>query len=150
MLPILRDMSAADLDQVLRIEQSVHAYPWTRGNFQDAISSHYLCQVYEASGVILGYTVLMLALDEAQLLIIGIAAEYQRQGWGSRLLHEIIHAARNLHVRRLLLEVRPSNSAALGLYRKAGFTELAVRRGYYQAGTGREDAMVMEYELVRK
>ena len=147
MFPKLRDMSAADLEQVLPIEKNVHAYPWTRGNFQDAMSSHYLCQVYEAGGEILGYAVLMPAVDEAQLLIIGIAGGHQRQGLGSKLLGEIMNAARCLNLQRMILEVRPSNLAALGLYRKAGFSELALRRDYYPSAEGREDAIVMEHGL---
>ncbi|MDO8413218.1 MAG: ribosomal protein S18-alanine N-acetyltransferase [Gallionellaceae bacterium] len=147
MSPALRPMNAADLDQVLRIENNVHAYPWTRGNFRDAMNSHYLCQVYEMDNEILGYAVLMLAVDEAQLLIIGIAAAYQRQGLGGRLLGEIMNAARRLNLQRIILEVRPSNVVALGLYRKSGFSELALRRDYYPSAAGREDAMVMEYLL---
>ncbi len=96
----------------------------------------------------LGYAVLMPAVDEAHLLNISIAAEHQRRGLGATLLHEIMNIARSLNMRRVILEVRPSNLAALALYRKAGFGELAMRRSYYPAvNNGREDAMVMEYLL---
>lgn len=92
----------------------------------------------------LGYTVLMPAVDEAQLINISIAAEHQRKGLGRKLLGEIKEIARGLHMQRLLLEVRPSNVAALGLYRDADFREIGLRRGYYAAASGREDAIVME------
>ena len=147
MKPSLRDLVIADLDKVLSIEQRVHTHPWTRGNFLDALKSDYVCQVYEAQGKMLGYAVLMPAVDEMHLLNIGIDSEYQRQGQGAALLDEMMNVARGLHVQRVILEVRPSNMAALGLYRKAGFSELAVRRGYYPAANGREDAMVMECRL---
>lgn len=140
----LRDMTSADLDEVMRIEQSVHRSPWTRGNFADALDSGYVCRVYEDAGGMLGYTVLMPAVDEAQLLNISIAAEHQRKGLGRKLLGEIKEIARGLHMQRLLLEVRPSNVAALGLYRDADFREIGLRRGYYAAASGREDAIVME------
>ena len=97
--------------------------------------------------MMLGYAVLMPAVDEVHLLNISIDTEYQRQGVGAALLDEMLHVARGLNVQRVILEVRPSNLAALGLYRQAGFSELAVRRGYYPAANGREDAMVMEYRL---
>ena len=147
MIPTLRKMELADLDRVLSIEQRVHAYPWTRGNFIDALSSGYLCQVYEAQQKLVGYAVLMPVVDEMHLLNISIDSEFQRQGQGARLLHKMVEAARSLPMQRVLLEVRRSNLAAQGLYRKAGFSELAVRRDYYAAANGREDALVMEYRL---
>ena len=147
MSPALRDMLLADLDTVLSIEQCVHAHPWTRGNFIDALNSAYMCRVYEAQGRMVGYAVFMPAVEEIHLLNISIAAEYQRQGQGSALLDEMLNIVRGSNVRRVILEVRPSNIAALGLYRSAGFSELAMRRGYYPAGNGREDALVMEYRL---
>lgn len=147
MKPALRVMSLADLDNVLAIEQRAHAHPWTRGNFLDALKSDYMCRVYEARDRMLGYAVLMPAMDEVHLLNISISTEYQRQGLGAALLDEMLNVARGLNMQRVILEVRPSNMAALGLYRKAGFSELAVRRGYYPAANGREDAMVMEYRL---
>ena len=147
MKPSLRDLAIADLDKVLSIEQRVHTHPWTRGNFLDALKSDYVCQVYEAQDKMLGYAVLMPAVDEMHLLNISIDTEYQRQGQGAALLDEMLNVARGLNMQRVILEVRPSSMAALGLYRKAGFSELAVRRGYYPAANGREDAMVMECRL---
>ena len=147
MIPALRKMALADLDKVLSIEQRVHAHPWTRGNFIDALDSGYLCQVYEAQQKLAGYAVLMPVVDEIHLLNISIDSEFQRQGLGAELLYKMLDAARGLHMQRVLLEVRRSNVAALSLYRKAGFSELAMRRGYYAAANGREDALVMEYQL---
>ena len=143
----LRDMVAADLDAVVHIEQQVHAHPWTCGNFTDALASGYLCKVYEDGEEMLGYAVLMPVLDEIELLDISIAAGHQRKGLGRRLLGEVMDIARGMHMRRMLLEVRPSNAAALGLYCAAGFRQINLRRGYYPAGAGREDAIVMEYLL---
>ena len=147
MTPVLREMNLADVDTVMRIEQDVHAHPWTRGNFTDALNSDCVCKVYEADGEMLGYVVLMPAVDEAQLLDISIAAAHQRKGLGRNLLGEAMKIARGMDMRRMLLEVRPSNVAALGLYRAAGFSEIGLRRGYYPKDNGREDAVVMECVL---
>lgn len=144
MNPALREMNQADVDAVLRIEQEVHAYPWTRGNFTDALESNSVCKVYEDGEEMLGYVVLMPAVDEIELLDISIAAAHQRKGLGRRLLGEVMELARGMVMRRMLLEVRPSNAAALGLYCDAGFSRIGVRRGYYFANNGREDAIVME------
>jgi [ribosomal protein S18]-alanine N-acetyltransferase len=142
-----RDMGWADVDAVLHIEQQVHNHPWTRGNFNDSLASGYICKVYEAANGIVGYAVLMPALDEVHLLDISIAGAYQRKGLGKKLLGEMLALARTLKFERVILEVRPSNGAAIGLYRAAGFSEIGVRRGYYPADHGREDAVVMEYKL---
>ncbi|ADE12456.1 ribosomal protein S18-alanine N-acetyltransferase [Sideroxydans lithotrophicus] len=144
---ILRDMTGADLDAVLRIEREVHTHPWTQGNFSDALRSKYVCKIYEDKHDILGYAVLMLAVDEAELLDIAIAAQHQRHGWGRRLLDEMMAVARRQGMRRVVLEVRASNAAAIALYRQAGFSDIGLRRDYYQAENGREDAILMGREL---
>jgi ribosomal-protein-alanine N-acetyltransferase len=145
---ILRDMTETDLDSVLSIERKVHAHPWTLGNFSDALRSKYLCKVYESeTGDMLGYAVLMLAVDEAELLDIAIDLRHQHRGWGRKLLDEIVVLARRNDMRRLVLEVRASNAAAIGLYRSAGFADIGLRREYYPAENGREDAILMGREL---
>lgn len=144
---ILRDMSEADLDAVLRIEREVHAHPWTRGNFSDALRSQYQCKVYESAGMMLGYAVMMLAVDEAELLDIAVAAQHQHRGWGRKLLDEMMALARRHDMRRMVLEVRRSNVAAINLYRKVGFANIGLRRDYYPAENGREDAILMGREL---
>lgn len=143
----LRDMIADDIGTVHSIEQQVHAHPWTRGNFSDALVSSYVCKVAELDGEVLGYVVLMQGVDDAELLDIGIAAAYQRQGWGRALLAEMVSVARALGRQRLVLEVRATNGAAIALYAKQGFNEMGVRRDYYAAGQGREDALLMELTL---
>ncbi|HAF43697.1 MAG TPA: ribosomal-protein-alanine N-acetyltransferase [Gallionellaceae bacterium] len=145
---ILRDMSEADLDVVLRIEREVHAHPWTAGNFSDALRSKYLCKVYESeTDGMVGYAILMLAVDEAELLDIAIAAGQQRHGWGRKLLEEMMALARRQNMQRMVLEVRASNAAAIALYRKAGFSDIGLRRDYYPAENGREDAILMGRDL---
>lgn len=144
----LRDMSAADVDAVLAIEQQVHSHPWTRGMFGDSLANGYLCKVLEAGQEIVGYAVLMPVLDEVHLLDISIASAHQRMGLGSKLLNIIKELCVSRKFGRILLEVRRSNVAAYALYRKAGFTQIGVRRDYYPAANGREDAIVMEFKLL--
>lgn len=145
---ILRDMTEADLDAVLRIERGVHTHPWTPGNFSDALRSKYQCKVYESeTDGMLGFAVMMLAVDEAELLDIAIDSRHQRHGWGGRLLGELFALARRHEMYRMVLEVRASNLAAIRFYRKAGFADIGLRRDYYQAQNGREDAILMGREL---
>lgn len=143
---LFRPMRPNDLDRVMRIEQTVYFHPWTRGNFSDSLHAGYTCWTLELGGRVIGYGVMMLALDEAHLLNLSIAAEVQRHGYGRMLLEHFTRIARHYGSKSIYLEVRPSNLPARALYRSAGFDEVGLRRGYYPAHTGREDALVMERE----
>ena len=143
----MRAMTLEDVDAVLAIEQAVQAYPWTRGNFIDALGHGYICRVEEDGGEIRGFAVLMPVLDEAELLNIGVAAGQQRKGLGRAMLREMLDVAHKMKMRRVFLEVRASNAAALALYRSSGFGKLGVRRDYYQNASGSEDAITMVCEL---
>ena len=144
---MLRDMLPADLDAVLAIEQSVQAYPWSLRNFTDALNSSYMCCVDELDNEICSYAVLMMGVEEAELLTIGVATSQQRQGLGRRLLNGMLAIARDKNRQRVFLEVRASNVAAIELYRTVGFSEVGLRRGYYQNKQGSEDAVVMALDL---
>jgi len=137
-------MVAEDIETVAAIERVIHRFPWTPGNFSDALNSGYVCKVAELDGNMVGYAVMMPVLDEVELLDISIAAEYQGRGLGSDLLQQMMGLARGINMQRMFLEVRPSNVAALALYSKHGFREIGLRRDYYSAGDKREDAIVME------
>jgi ribosomal-protein-alanine N-acetyltransferase len=89
----------------------------------------------------------MIAAGEAHLLNLSVAAPWQRRGIGREALHFAIKLARDYGAGKLLLEVRPSNEAAIALYASSGFAEIARRRSYYPAGGAREDAIVLQLEL---
>jgi ribosomal-protein-alanine N-acetyltransferase len=140
-------MNPSDLDEVLAIEYRAYPFPWGRGNFADSMNSGYSCWVCRVAGELVGYFVVMLAVDEAHLLNIAIAEKRQGMGYGARLLRQamrVVHASGGV---LMLLEVRPSNERALTLYRHFGFKQIGVRRGYYPAEGGREDALVLTHEL---
>lgn len=140
-------MQMADINAIMAIEPEIYAYPWTRGNFSDSLNAGYSCWIYEQDNIIIGYAVVMLVLDEAHLLNISIAKAYQGQGLGRSLLHHLMQIARRHGAAHLFLEVRPSNQTAIHLYESMGFNEMAVRRGYYPAADGREDAILMGMAL---
>ena len=145
----LAPMTAADVDEVWALECSVFPYPWSRGNFADAVASGYDCwTVRDADGELAGYYLLMYALDEAHLLDVAVAGKRQRQGLGRRLLYQIGARALGQGMESILLEVRPSNERALEVYRRHGYVQIGRRKGYYPAGpAGREDAIVMRLDL---
>ena len=143
----LLPMQRRDLDEVLTIENEVFPYPWTRGNFTDSLDSGYSAWISRVDGVVSGYFVLMSSLDEVHLLTIGVAVRCQKQGLGARLLRHAMALGQATGAKRLLLEVRRSNEAALGLYTHFGFRLVGERKRYYPTDGGREDALVFEREL---
>lgn len=140
-------MSARDIDEVMAIEDAVYPFPWTRGNFADSLVAGYSAWVCRIGGELVGYTVVMMAVDEAHLLNISVDRRRQGMGFGARLLRHAMGVARSLGGRRMLLEVRPSNERALELYRHFGFVRVGLRKAYYPAAVGREDALVLTHAL---
>lgn len=108
-------------------------------------------QVYAylgTDGKVLGYAVLLLILDEAQLQNIFICRSSQRHGHGRRLLQQLMNSAASQGASRMLLEVRESNHAARALYAGCGFVESGLRKHYYRNDHGpREHAVLMEATL---
>lgn len=140
-------MQMADLDAIMAIEPTIYPYPWSRGNFSDSLNAGYSCWVLQQNQHMIGYAVLMPVLDEAHLLNLSIAATHQGQGLGRALLEHMLQIARRHGALNIFLEVRPSNRPALRLYENMGFNEMAIRRGYYPAKSGREDAILMGMAL---
>jgi len=145
--PTVRPMTLEDLPVIAALDAQCYPFPWTLGNFADSLHSGYRCCVYEQNQTIIGYAVMMLGVDEAHLLNITIAPDSQGLGWGRQLMKYIIARAQQDHVDWLWLEVRPSNIIAKKLYESMGFEFVAVRKNYYPAVEGREDAVIMRLEL---
>jgi ribosomal-protein-alanine N-acetyltransferase len=145
--PVLGLMREQDLGEVMTIEEAIYSHPWTRGNFADSLVAGYECRTLRLDGELLGYFIVMVAAGEAHLLNLSVAPVWQRKGYGSGLLREAAAIARSRGARSMFLEVRPSNAGAQALYTRFGFRRIAVRRGYYPAQFGREDALVLTLAL---
>lgn len=142
-----RPMRDTDLDAVMAIETVIYTHPWTRGNFADSLNAGSPCWIMELQGVIVGYAVLSAAAGEAHLLNLSVAAAWQRRGLGREFLLYLIDFIKEIKSGVMFLEVRVSNLAARALYARTGFREIGVRRGYYPARVGREDAIVLEFKV---
>jgi [ribosomal protein S18]-alanine N-acetyltransferase len=142
-----RPMSEADLADIMDIERRAYPYPWTQGILRDCIRVGYTCWLYEIEGVIHAYGVMSVAAGEAHVLNLCVRPESQGQGLGSKMLEQLIALARRHGADTLLLEVRPSNLAAVNLYQTMGFNEVGARKNYYPAEQGREDALIFALAL---
>ena len=142
-----RHMRLSDLTEVARLEKALYAFPWSLGNFRDSVTADYDCWVVTHGESVIGYAVLMVALDEAHLLNFAVAAEWQNQGIGRGFLKHMVEVARIAGCQIVYLEVRPSNLAARHLYRVMGFQQIAIRPEYYPANGGREDALFLGLTL---
>lgn len=140
-------MNERDLDSVAALEASIQAFPWSRGNFADSLVAGHSVWVCRLGGDLIGFSVIMRVLDEAHLLNIGVCRRYQGLGYGARMLRHAMANALLHGASKLFLEVRPSNERAVELYRHFGFNQIGLRRGYYPAAIGREDALVFDKEL---
>jgi ribosomal-protein-alanine N-acetyltransferase len=142
-----RPMTQADLPAVARLEKSLYAFPWSQGNFRDSLGAGYECWSVCENEVLIGYGVLMVALDEAHILNVAVASGWQRRGIGAGLVRHLVETARRAGALIVYLEVRPSNTVARQLYRTLGFQQIAIRPNYYPAIAGREDALFLGLTL---
>lgn len=142
-------MNVTDIEEVIAVEQNAYPFPWTRGNFLDSLDSGYEAWVLrDGSGRLLGYFLMMYALEEVHLLNITVRPDVQGQGLGRQLFDKLIGLARDAGMHAVLLEVRPSNNHALMVYHHLGFMQIGQRKNYYPAaGAAREDAIVMRKML---
>lgn len=144
----MRAMTLADLDRVCAVEAGAYSHPWSRANFIDSLAAgHDARVVLGDAGRIIAYSVVMDGVDARHLLNLTVERGLRRQGIGRHLLRALIDAAQRDRVQAIWLEVRAGNQAAQGLYRSAGFVQTGLRRGYYPASAGREDAVLMSLAL---
>lgn len=143
----IRAMCEDDLDTVAAIEADVYVFPWSLGNFRDSLLSGYECSTAWLGEELIAYAIVMTAMDEAHLLNLAVASRWQGRGVGAAMLRHLIDAAVRRKLDMMYLEVRPSNLPGRRMYERFGFCQLGLRRDYYPAVTGREDALFLGLNL---
>ncbi|MGO8828378.1 MAG: ribosomal protein S18-alanine N-acetyltransferase [Steroidobacteraceae bacterium] len=144
----IRPMHELDVPVVVAIERAAYQFPWSEGIFRDCLRVGYACRVIEVAGDLSGYGIMSMGAGEAHILNVCIRDEYRCRGLARKILLYLLDRARNAGMYEAFLEVRPSNTAAARLYHSLGFEQVGVRRGYYQATVGREDAAVLRRILL--
>nr|WP_216110693.1 ribosomal protein S18-alanine N-acetyltransferase [Aquisalimonas asiatica] len=146
--PEMRRMREHDVPEVLAIERSAYAFPWTAAVFRDCLRVGYGCWVLLNEGRVSGYLVMSVVAGEGHVLNLCVDPACHGRGFGRQLLESGIEHARRLGAETVFLEVRPSNRRAVDLYYRNGFCEVGVRPQYYPvAGGRREDALILARDL---
>ena len=146
----IRPMQEEDLQSVLAVEESAYDFPWSESIFKDCLHVGYCCWVLEHEGMVVAHGVMTIAAGESHVLNICVHKDYQKMGFGRRLLEYLLNLALERDVNMTFLEVRPSNFSAIKLYLDMGFDEIGTRRNYYPAKMGREDALIFARTIVRE
>ncbi|SHJ17127.1 ribosomal protein S18-alanine N-acetyltransferase [Cycloclasticus pugetii] len=143
----LRPLKTHDIPKVLTIERQMYSYPWSEGIFKDCLKIGYSNWAFIKDGQFVGYVILSVAVGEAHILNICLDPAYQGKGLGRQFLKEVLIIAKKKNANSVFLEVRPSNTAAVQLYKTAGFKKIGKRKNYYPAADGKEDALVLSLDL---
>ena len=143
---VIRAMQKEDAMAAAELEKRIFSVPWSEKSFLDAYASPdniYLAAVSVEK--IYGYCGIWISYETADLCNIAVAPECRREGIAEKMLRRAVKLSKERGVMKILLEVRQSNHAAICLYRKLGFAQIGVRRGYYHAPE--EDALLMQLPL---
>ncbi len=131
-----------DIEELMRVEESAFASPWTRQMFLDELANSFSeYWIIRVDGRLAAYGGFWLVADECHITNIAVDADYHHLGLGTLMVKHLIQRGRGLGVKGITLEVRPSNIKAIKLYEKAGFKEMG-RRSHYYEDNG-EDAIIM-------
>ena len=139
--PLIRPMTVADLDTVMKTELRAFANPWPRKSYLFEISENEYSKpvVIEIAGEVIGHAVVWEVYEEFHIATMAISPDYQGNGWGDYLFRNLLNMAEKAEF--ALLEVRKSNARAIAIYEKYGFRIIGYRKRYYRNG---EDALVMK------
>ncbi len=141
-------MTQQDIAEVLAIEKSATSFPWSAKNFKDSLKAGHQAWVFsDKSNETIAFALVQKVVDEAHLLNICVKPSVQGQGFGRKVLNYVVDFSRSISAVLMVLEVRSSNKRAQQLYLQAGFNEMSVRKAYYPAKVGREDAILMGLDL---
>ncbi len=143
----IRQAKIFDVPAMARIERESFVQPWNADEITRdvAVNDRSYVAVAEVDGEICGYADMWVAAGEAQLYNIVVAPTYRGMGIGGILLRHMAETAARCGCTNMTLEVRRSNEPAINLYRKKGFRDVGVRKGYY--ADNHEDAVLMDMEI---
>lgn len=137
-------MNADHLEELERLERICFSRPWSRKMLAEELENAcaaFLVAEEPETGKILGYAGVLVMADEGYITNVAVFPEYRRQGIAAQIIKVFCDFATGNHLAFLTLEVRPTNTAAIELYRSFGFEEVGRRKNYYDLP--KEDALIL-------
>jgi len=139
--------SFKDLDRINEIERYTSENPWSFKNFESCLHAGNSSIVLKIENEIIGYAFFSVAETDSHLLNITVSKDYQRNGYGKKILEQVVFQSKVLGATVIFLEVRVSNDKAINFYESFGFKRDAIRYNYYE-GDPREDALLMSKQAL--
>ncbi|HDV5697985.1 TPA: ribosomal protein S18-alanine N-acetyltransferase [Legionella pneumophila] len=145
----IRRMKDSDIENVYSIETNVHIAPWSKDILRDCVLVGYDCRVLEInngdSSILAGYIISRISNNSCHILNLCIAKPLQSKGLGRKLLQTVLYSlSKYTQTESVILEARPSNSAALHLYETMGFEKVEIKKDYYKDKNSVEDAILLK------
>jgi ribosomal-protein-alanine N-acetyltransferase len=140
-----KKMTIGDLEEVVKIAGASFSQPWTRGMFESELLKNPFSEqiVFKAGEKIAGYLCFWALFDESHILDFAVHPDFRRMGLGERALLQVMDQMRQKNIKKIFLEVRESNQAAIALYEKSGFLKIGARKGYYS--NPKENAAIFQW-----
>lgn len=141
----IRDMTEKDLREVSKIESESFSDAWSEDAFKESLlneNCHMYVAASDADDEIFGYVSVYFADDEGEIENVCVKESVRNRGIGFSMMSKMILKENAYGITKFFLEVRKSNEAAKALYKKLGFAEIGIRKGFYE--NPREDASVMK------
>lgn len=160
-IPFLRrehailDLQADDCGAIARLHQEDFGRPWSAEEFESLLTQNTVFgfgvrEVGNPRLGLVGFVLARLAAGEGEILTLAVSRTHRRQGLGRSLMDAVLRRLHGERAEELFLEVDETNAAAIALYKRLGFNEVARRAGYYEhEGRKRSDAIVMRRDLRR-
>ncbi len=141
---IIKRMTKKDIDGVIAIEEKAYGpHHWSKDSFMNELNNDlaYYYSLFTNDGHLAAYAGCWHVLEEAHITNVAVSVDYRKRHYGEALLKRIIDDCYEEMIKYITLEVRVSNTPAINLYSKYGFTSFGTRKKYYQDNN--EDALIM-------
>ena len=138
--------TTSDAEKIAEIEQLCFSVPWSGTSVREFIENPLAVMITaKANGSIVGYVGLYSVADEADIANVAVIPEYRRCGIAKALITQALLYSKEKGIKKLMLEVRASNIAAINLYKSFGFICVGTRKNYYTQP--KEDALLMDKSI---
>ena len=143
LIPNYINMEEIHIKDIIDIENNSYGYPWSEKIFNDCLKNNYFCRVLILDNILIWFLISSIIQDECHIMNLCVDIKYRGSGYGRFMLNKLHNEIKNHNFKIVFLECRPSNKSAMSLYKSEGYNEVGIRRNYYPAPNGYEDAIML-------